>query len=110
MWKYYSNRPKLFDLEQQKNFKKESKILEIGAAGRYSKIPKCFFKILNSQRIGSNSEERYENIVIITDNDKINTFNNMKATLENLFNEYSIMVENNIANDNWINCSCENSA
>lgn len=34
----------------------------------------------------------------------------MKATLEKLFNEHSVTVENNIANDNWINCSCENGA
>ena len=107
-WKYHSNRPKLFDLEQQKRFKKEDKILEIGATGGCSEIPKCFSNILNSQRIGSNSEERYENIVIITDNDEINTFNNMKATLENLFNKYSITIKNNIANDSWINCTCEN--
>ena len=92
-WKYHSNRPKLFDLEQQKRFKKEDKILEIGATGGCSEIPKCFSNILNSQRIGSNSEERYENIVIITDNDEINTFNNMKATLENLFNKYSMKTE-----------------
>lgn len=109
-WKYHSNRPKLFDLEQQKRFKKEDKILEIGATGGCSEIPKCFSNILNSQRIGSNSEERYENIVIITDNDEINTFNNMKATLENLFNKYSITIKNNIANDSWINCTCENGA
>ncbi|WP_175612818.1 DUF3226 domain-containing protein [Fusobacterium mortiferum] len=109
-WKYHSNRPKLFDLEQQKRFKKEDKILEIGATGGCTEIPKCFSKILNSQRIGSNSEERYENIVIITDNDEINTFNNMKATLENLFNKYSITIKNNIANDSWINCTCENGA
>lgn len=109
-WKYHSNRPKLFDLEQQKRFKKEDKILEIGATGGCTEIPKCFSKILNSQRIGSNSEERYENIVIITDNDEINTFNNMKATLENLFNKYSITIKNNIANNSWINCTCENGA
>ena len=109
-WKYHSNRPKLFDLEQQKRFKKEDKILEIGATGGCTEIPKCFSKILNSQRIGSNSEERYENIVIIADNDEINTFNNMKATLENLFNKYSITIKNNIANDSWINCTCENGA
>ena len=109
-WKYHSNRPKLFDLEQQKRFKKEDKILEIGATGGCSEIPKCFSKILNSQRIGSNSEERYENIVIITDNDEIDTFDNMKTTLEKLFNKYSITVENNIANDSWINCTCENGA
>lgn len=109
-WKYHSNRPKLFDLEQQKRFKKEDKILEIGATGGCSEIPKYFSKILNSQRIGSNSEERYENIVIITDNDEIDTFDNMKTTLEKLFNEHSVTVENNIANDNWINCTCENGA
>ena len=109
-WKYHSNRPKLFDLEQQKRFKKEDKILEIGATGGCSEIPKYFSKILAYQRIGSNSEERYENIVIITDNDEINTFNNMKATLENLFNKYSITIKNNIANDSWINCTCENGA
>lgn len=109
-WKYHSNRPKLFDLEQQKRFKKEDKILEIGATGGCSEIPKCFSKILNSQRIGSSSEERYENIVIITDNDEIGTFDKMKVTLENLFNKYSITVENNIANDSWINCTCENGA
>lgn len=109
-WKYHSNRPKLFDLEQQKRFKKENKILEIGATGGCSEIPKCFSKILNSQRIGSSSEERYENIVIITDNDEIGTFDKMKVTLENLFNKYSITVENNIANDSWINCTCENGA
>ena len=109
-WKYHSNRPKLFDLEQQKRFKKENKILEIGATGGCSEISKCFSKILNSQRIGSNSEERYENIVIITDNDEIDTFDNMKTTLEKLFNKYSITVENNIANDSWINCTCENGA
>ena len=34
----------------------------------------------------------------------------MKVTLENLFNEYSITVENNIANDSWFNCTCENGA
>lgn len=109
-WKYHSNRPKLFDLEQQKRFKKEDKILEIGATGGCSEIPKYFSKILAYQRIGSNFEERYENIVIITDNDEIDTFDNMKATLEKLFNEHSVTVENNIANDNWINCSCENGA
>lgn len=109
-WKYHSNRPKLFDLEQQKRFKKEDKILEIGATGGCSEIPKCFSKILNSQRIGSSSEERYENIVIITDNDEIGTFDKMKVTLENLFNKYSITVKNNIANDSWINCTCENGA
>ena len=100
-WKYHSNRPKLFDLEQQKRFKKEDKILEIGATGGCSEIPKYFSKILAYQRIGSNFEERYENIVIITDNDEIDTFDNMKATLEKLFNEHSVTVENNIANDNW---------
>lgn len=109
-WKYHSNRPKLFDLEQQKRFKKEDKILEIGATGGCSEIPKYFSKILAYQRIGSNFEERYENIVIITDNDEIDTFDNMKATLEKLFNEHSVTVENNIANDNWINCTCENGA
>lgn len=109
-WKYHSNRPKLFDLEQQKRLKKEDKILEIGATGGCSEIPKYFSKILDYQRIGSNFEERYENIVIITDNDEINTFNNMKATLENLFNKYSITIKNNIANDSWINCTCENGA
>lgn len=109
-WKYHSNRPKLFDLKQQKIFIKEDKILEIGATGGCSEIPKCFSKILNSQRIGSNSEERYENIVIITDNDEIDTFDNMKTTLEKLFNEHSITIENNIVNDSWINCTCENGA
>lgn len=109
-WKYHSNRPKLFDLEQQKRFKKEDKILEIGATGGCSEIPKYFSKILAYQRIGSNFEERYENIVIITDNDEIDTFDNMKATLEKLFNEHSVTVENNIANDSWINCTCENGA
>lgn len=109
-WKYHSNRPKLFDLEQQKRFKKEDKILEIGATGGCSEIPKYFSKILDYQRIGSNFEERYENIVIITDNDEIDTFDNMKTTLEKLFNEHSVTVENSIANDNWINCSCKNGA
>lgn len=107
-WKYHSNRPKLFDLEQQKRFKKEDKILEIGATGGCSEIPKYFSKILDYQRIGSNFEERYENIVIITDNDEIDTFDNMKTTLEKLFNEHSVTVENSIANDSWINCTCEN--
>lgn len=114
-WKYDLNRTrqnssKLSCFKQRKIFIKEDKILEIGATGGCSKIPKCFSKILNSQRIGSSSEERYENIVIITDNDEINTFNNMKATLENLFNKYSITIKNNIANDSWINCTCENGA
>lgn len=109
-WKYHSNRPKLFDLEQQKRFKKEDKILEIGATGGCSEIPKYFSKILNSQRIGSNFEERYENIVIITDNDEISTFDKMKVTLEKLFNEHSVTIENNIANNSWINCTCENGA
>lgn len=109
-WKYHSNRPKLFDLEQQKRFKKEDKILEIGATGGCSEIPKYFSKILAYQRIGSNFEERYENIVIITDNDEIDTFDNMKATLDKLFNKYSITIKNNIANDSWINCTCENGA
>lgn len=34
----------------------------------------------------------------------------MKTTLEKLFNEHSVTVENSIANDNWINCSCKNGA
>lgn len=114
-WKYDLNRTrqnssKLSYLKQQKIFKKEDKILEIGATGGCSEIPKCFSKILDYQRIGSNFEERYENIVIITDNDEVDTFDNMKTTLEKLFNEHSVTVENNIANDNWINCSCENGA
>lgn len=80
-WKYHSNRPKLFDLEQQKRFKKEDKILEIGATGGGSEIPKFFSKILAYQRMGSNFEEKYEDIVIITDNDGIDTFNNIKTIL-----------------------------
>lgn len=114
-WKYDLNRTrqnnsKLSYLKQRKIFIKEDKILEIGATGGCSEIPKCFSKILNSQRIGSNSEERYENIVIITDNDEIDTFDNMKTTLEKLFNEHSITIENNIVNDSWVNCTCENGA
>lgn len=114
-WRYELNRTrhnssKLSCFKQRKIFIKEDKILEIGATGGCSEIPKCFSKILNSQRIGSNSEERYENIVIITDNDEIDTFDNMKTTLEKLFNEHSITIENNIVNDSWINCTCENGA
>lgn len=114
-WKYDLNRTrqnssKLSCFKQRKIFIKEDKILEIGATGGCTEIPKCFSKILEYQKRGSNFEERYENIVIITDNDEIGTFDKMKVTLENLFNEYSITVENNIANDSWINCTCENGA
>lgn len=87
----------------KKIMKRNENTLEIGAAGSCNKIPRCFEKILNYNLVAT-TEERYQNVIIISDRDEADTVGNFEAMLSTTLFNCNYTYEDAIGNDKWIKC------
>lgn len=99
-WKYYKDYNKDNFFEENKSLKKEKNELVIGFCGGCSKMPKALEKVLSINQFSSPTEGKFDNIIIITDQDDENSEENML----NLMNEKISLIVNYqvfLHNDAW---------
>ncbi|MDO5539699.1 MAG: hypothetical protein Q4F83_06455 [Eubacteriales bacterium] len=64
--------------------------------------------ILESNSIAGTENERYRNIVIITDRDEVGTESEFANEIQKILNEKDVIWESHIQNDVWISCTHQN--
>lgn len=106
-WSYMSSKS-LYQYKHTKKLAKQGKELWLGAAGGCGEIKKFFEKVIKVNANSSIESEIYENIIIISDRDEINTLENFENQLSEVMNEYKVNCFAPINNDTWINCSMKN--
>ena len=80
-WNDYRNPEQMTGFKRVRELKKENDSLIIGESGGSSRILQCMDKILEINNLSSMGEE-YNNIVIITDRDEIDTEENIFLNIQ----------------------------
>lgn len=107
-WMYANNTKEISDFKDVKNFTKGEKKLTIAATGGCSKICKCFESVIEKNKYSALEEEKFDNVIIISDRDEINTLNSFDTKIRKILSDYAIEYDGNINNDEWIQCLCLN--
>ena len=85
-WNDYRNPEQMTVFKRVSELKKENDSLIIGESGGSSRILQCMDKILEINNLSSMGEE-YNNIVIITDRDEIDTEDNFLLNIQEILND-----------------------
>lgn len=108
-WIYNDNKKEISYFKDSKNFKKENDRLTIASAGGCSKIPKCFEGVIEKNRYSTLEEEKFDNIIIISDRDEIDTLDDFEKSIKSAFINNDIEIEDiNIDNNEWVSITCVN--
>lgn len=83
-------------------FKTEDNFLSILSSGGVSKIPKVLNGLIDFNINLTTPFDLFNNIVIISDQDEINTETDFILKLKNVFKDYNICFSNVIKNNEWI--------
>lgn len=107
-WAYTNSNKEIRYFKNVKNFKKEDRMLTVASAGGCSKILKCFEGVIEKNRYSTSEEEMFNNIIIISDRDEINTVEDFESKIKDILNDIVEIDDIDINNDEWINISCLN--
>lgn len=107
-WGYKTDKKEIEIFKSVKNLNKNQDILTIGESGGCTKIPKCFKSVIEKNKYSATDEERFNNIVIISDRDEIDTVDTFIKDLNNVLTDNGVDIEDRIIHDKWIMCKCLN--
>lgn len=83
---------------------KSGNVLCIAGCGGCSRIVPALDSILDRNSISAENEA-FDNIIIITDRDELDTENKFIGQIEQVMNSYEVQAENEIKNDVWTDCT-----
>lgn len=111
-WEYKKNKDNNKEIKcfnQIKNFTKNDNKLSIASCGTCSKIPERFKDVIEKNIYSAYDDEKFDNIIIISDRDELQTVSNFENKLKHILSENDIDVESiHINNNEWINIKCLN--
>ena len=93
------------DRQKSRNLVKDSDVLTIMSTGGCSKLSSGLKEVLDRNYLSiPGFSTVYSKIVIITDRDEAETELNLIQQMKKALNEYSVICDNELENDRWIQC------
>lgn len=90
-----------------RKLEKDGRILCIGGSGGVSRIKEKLKYIFELNSIAVNGEE-YNKIIILTDRDELETEEEFGTEIRQIMLDQDIQIQQEIKNDEWIQCSMKN--
>lgn len=108
-WEYKDNKKEIKSFKNVKNFVKDSNKLSIASCGGCGDIPKQFEAVIERNTFSASDDEKFDNIIIISDKDELQTVSHFENKLKDILSKNNIKIEFiDINNNRWINLKCLN--
>ncbi|MGL5153036.1 MAG: DUF3226 domain-containing protein [Clostridium sp.] len=107
-WEYKDTKKEITYFKDVRNLKKNGNTLTVASAGGCSKIAKCFEGVIEKNVNSSLKDELFDNIIIISDRDEVNTIDDFEKAIIDCLRINGIDITVDIINDEWIDLKAIN--